>query len=101
MSENNMVGQQGFFRKRPVVVEAVQFIGVNVWQIEEFMNTHIQRKMRGSDTYEITIPTLEDGSDSQVEHVATVGDYIIKGVAGEFYPCKPDIFHKTYEEEVK
>lgn len=32
------------------------------------------------------------------EHIASVGDYIIKGVAGEFYPCKPDIFEKTYEE---
>ena len=39
----------------------------------------------------IRIPTLEGTM------VASVGDYVIKGVNGEFYPCKPDIFHKTYE----
>jgi hypothetical protein len=46
------------------------------------------------------ITTLEDGNpDSpQVKHIATEGDYIIKGVKGEFYPCKPDIFELTYEE---
>ena len=45
----------------------------------------------------LTIHTLEDGSDGRAEHVASVGDYIIKGVKGEFYPCKPDIFELTYE----
>ena len=39
----------------------------------------------------LVIKTLEG------EHVASIGDYIIKGVAGEFYPCKPDIFAKTYD----
>ena len=49
---------------------------------------------RGSS--ELVIATLEDG-ESIARHVASVGDFIIKGVAGEFYPCKPDIFDKTYE----
>lgn len=39
----------------------------------------------------LVIKTLEGN------HLANIGDYIIKGVAGEFYPCKPDIFEKTYE----
>ena len=40
----------------------------------------------------LIIPTLEG------DHEASVGDYIIKGVQGEFYPCKPDIFKQTYEK---
>lgn len=40
----------------------------------------------------LIIKTLEG------EHIATIGDFIIKGVNGEFYPCKPDIFEKTYEK---
>ena len=41
---------------------------------------------------EMIIPTLKEG-----DHTATIGDWIIKGVAGEFYPCKPEIFAATYE----
>ncbi len=48
---------------------------------------------------ELEIVTLEDGFDARVCHVATEGDYIIKGVQGEFYSCKPDIFDMTYELE--
>jgi len=44
------------------------------------------------------IDTLEDGNDGQVKHMASIGDFIIKGVKGEFYPCKPDIFELTYTE---
>ena len=43
------------------------------------------------------IITLEDGDDGRAKHVATEGDWIIKGVQGEFYACKPDIFQSTYE----
>lgn len=47
---------------------------------------------------EAEIKTLEDGSAHfKVTHIATEGDYIIKGVKGEFYACKPDIFELTYE----
>ena len=47
---------------------------------------------------ELHITTLEDGVTGAAKHVASPGDYIIKGVNGEFYPCKPDIFHKTYDK---
>jgi hypothetical protein len=47
---------------------------------------------KGPDYIELTIPTLEG------DHVARHGDWIIKGVKGEFYPCKPDIFAATYEQ---
>ena len=45
----------------------------------------------------MNIPTLEDGDDGRAAHVASIGDWIIKGVQGECYPCKPDIFEMTYE----
>ena len=47
--------------------------------------------------YGMDIPTLEDGLDKRAKHVASIGDWVIKGVKGEFYPCKPDIFELTYE----
>ena len=51
----------------------------------------------------MTIPTLEDGDDGRAIHVASIGDYIIKGTQGELYPCKPDIFNEIYDlvEETK
>lgn len=76
------------YRKKPVVVEAIQFDGDNFYEVEQFA--------KGKTFYEISerlfISTLEG------EMLVSEGDYIIKGVEGEFYPCKPDIFHKTYEE---
>ncbi len=45
---------------------------------------------------EVQIRTLEDGKHFKVAHIATEGDYIIQGVKGEFYACKPDIFDATY-----
>lgn len=74
------------YRKKPVVIEAVQFFGdTNLQQCLDFL----QGVVAGGDN--LTIHTLE--GDMKV----SVGDFIIKGVNGEFYPCKPDIFEKTYE----
>ena len=76
------------YRKKPVVVEAVQWTGENHAEMCEFIDP---------EAFEIipriglVIHTLEG------DHHASPGDYIIKGVNGEFYPCKPDIFAKTYE----
>ncbi|MCI7403964.1 MAG: PGDYG domain-containing protein [Pyramidobacter sp.] len=88
------------FRKRPVTVEAVQ------WFKHGDVNIDIVRhvKLAGSEEGK-TCPrcgyTLEDhGFVDTLEggHVVCPGDYIITGVNGEHYPCKPDIFAKTYEE---
>jgi hypothetical protein len=79
------------FRKKPVVVEVVQWTGNNLDEILSFCPT------AKPDANNVIIPTLEDGPDAQAVHVASKGDYIIKGVQGEFYPCKPDIFEETYE----
>lgn len=77
------------FRKKPVIIEAIQYNGSNDEEIIRFTNmTAIKRP---SELKSIRIPTLEG------DHIANVGDWIIKGIKGEFYPCKPDIFKETYE----
>lgn len=74
------------YRKKPVVIEAVLWTGDNEQEIYDFVKSKYYTK---SGT--LFIETLEG------DLAASVGDYIIKGVNGEFYPCKPDIFEKTYE----
>lgn len=75
------------YKKKPVVVEVLQWEGDNLIDIFKF----IGKTANYGDNSGLTISTLEG------EMSAAIGDYIIKGVSGEFYPCKPDIFHKTYE----
>ena len=77
------------YKKKPVVIEALLFNGQNHSELVEFMN------INAFDTFPDTpfpIETLEGIM------MANKGDYIIKGVKGEFYPCKPDIFKETYDE---
>lgn len=78
------------YRKKPVIIDAIQFTKNNIEEIKWFTNNKAFNFLI-SDTTSCIIPTLE-GS-----HLATEGDYIIKGIKGEFYPCKPDIFNLTYE----
>ena len=73
------------WRKKPVVVEAIQWTGENFAEIKAWSGDV------GLVDGVLCVSTLEG------QMAAAVGDYIIKGVNGEFYPCKPDIFHKTYE----
>lgn len=76
------------YKKKPVVVEAVQWTGENHAEMCEFIDPEVfEIKPKEG----LIIHTLEG------DHHASPGDYIIKGVNGEFYPCKPDIFAKTYE----
>lgn len=75
------------FRKKPVVVEAVRFT-VNFDEIEAFVGGDAE--WRGG---ELVVATLEGPLR------ASPGDWIIKGIKGEFYPCKPDIFAQTYEPD--
>lgn len=76
------------YRKLPVEIEAVQFTGKNGTEVLRFMFPDIEPDAQASVD---TIKTLEGDM-----HVS-VGDFIIRGVNGEYYPCKPDIFAKTYE----
>jgi hypothetical protein len=77
----------GRYRKKPVEIEAIQFI--NSADIHEFCRDKVREPV-GKDYLEII--TLEGIM------IAQQGDYIIKGVKGEFYPCKPDIFELTYDK---
>jgi len=63
----------------------------------DFIKT-IKKERRPDARAEAHIITMEDGNNNQVEHIATEGDWIIKGVSGEFYPCKPYIFELTYDK---
>jgi len=82
------------YRKKPVVIEAIQFFddAETLIRLSEFMNDDIRVDYSIPDRPVLKIQTLEG------EHIASRGDYIIKGIKGEFYPCKPDIFKMTYEK---
>ncbi len=73
------------YRKKPVVIEAIQWDGETEFMLDFCKGA----EFRDGELY---IRTLEG------QMHASIGDFIIKGVQEEFYPCKPDIFEKTYEE---
>lgn len=89
------------YRKKPVVVDAMQWDGKNHRGMFDFLTGTIDKPMNTFDKNfyidhnkvagGLVIKTLEG------EHIASIGDYIVRGVKGEFYPCKPDVFHLTYE----
>ena len=93
------------FRKKPVVIQAILWTGENLREVTTFVegnspDTSTLIAAAKWDDYRdivsrrgLIIKTLEG------EHIATIGDWIIKGVKGECYPCKPDIFDMTYEEQ--
>ena len=91
------------YRKKPVVIEAFQYKGylkdsdengyMPKWAVKAFDEgiMYYDSFDAATSPHELFIKTLEG-----VHHVS-VGDYVIKGVKGELYPCKPDIFEETYE----
>jgi len=82
------------YRKKPLVVEAMMFKRETYDKLREFTGRKASR---------LAIPKCPDGKavcyieTLEGDKTATEGDYIIKGVQDEFYPCKPDIFEETYE----
>ena len=85
------------YRKKPVVIEAVQWTGENLDEAMMFCAGDATYELMRQGNSELVIATLEDGAGLEAKHVASRGDWIIKGVQGEFYPCKPDIFAATYD----
>ena len=79
------------FRKKPITVEAIQWRGYNLDKVRLFMN-HKGETRRNMVNDFLVIATLEGNVE------ARKGDWIIKGIKGEFYPCKPDIFRETYDQ---
>ena len=91
------------YRKKPIVIEAFQYDGdlkgsdgnyyVPQWAVDAFESgVMYYDSFKGSPPSELFVKTLEGC------HHVSVGDYIIQGVKGELYPCKPDIFEATYEK---
>lgn len=81
------------YRKKPVEVEAIRFVNntESLLELSEFVKQDIRIDYSHPTNPCLYIETLEGIMK------ASVGDYIIRGVHGEYYPCKPDIFAKTYE----
>lgn len=87
------------YKTKPVEIEAIQWTGLNLEEIKQFVGESLEYDIldtawevgKGRPHIYIKIHTLEGDMN------ASVGDYIIKGLRGEFYPCKPDVFEKKYE----
>lgn len=87
------------WRKKPVVIEAIQWTWLNLEEIKQFVGKDLTYYIndaawevgKGIPFLHMEIKTLEGN------HVCAKGDFIVRGVHGEFYPCKPDIFLETYE----
>lgn len=97
-----------YFRKKPVVIEAVRWTGENLRAVISFTDgppdTRSMHAGMKWDEYTdlvaregLMIYTLEDGPGRKAKHFASVGDWIVRGIQGEFYPVKPDIFDATYD----
>lgn len=83
------------YRKKPLVIEAFHFTDnepKTLIELQEFMDKDVSISYKNPEKPILKIETLEGIID------ASIGDYIIKGINGEFYPCKPDIFKITYEK---
>lgn len=79
------------YRKKPVIVEAIKYTLDSSKDVFDFAKGKVRHDLLPRST-DLRIETLEGTMR------VSIGDYIIKGVKGEFYPCKPDIFEQTYEE---
>ncbi len=75
--------------KKPLVIDAVKWNGSNIDEVQLTLGiVEVQQELCSD---ELIIPTLEGNM------IASKGDYVIKGIKGEFYPCKPDIFEASYD----
>ena len=82
------------YRKKPVVIEAMQLVGENAAEVAAWCGGLVESADCSGDgpLYVVRIDTLEGSM------IAGLGDYVIRGVKGEFYPCKPDIFEQSYDK---
>lgn len=84
--------EEHIFRKKPVNIAAIKWNGKNFNEVQKFAGENISLE-----NGELIIKTLEDGDVIKAKHVASIGDFVLRGVHGEYYFCKPDIFEETYE----
>lgn len=91
-----------FYRKKPVIIEAIQWDGTNLKEVTQFLGIHPE-KSKWYDTFQDYVDHIKRKGDSfhifsiKGNMTTNLGDYVIKGLDGEFYPCNPDVFQKTYE----
>ena len=90
------------YRKKPVVIEALQWTGENLHEVISFTGKHPKFNEWFEDWKDYANRVKADGDVFKILTLegtmsANPGDWIIKGIKGEFYPCKPDIFAATYE----
>ena len=88
--------EEHIFRKKPVTVAAIQWTGSNFEEIKAFLGKDANK------CYGIFLEDKPEKGNLVIEtfegnHTTSPGDFIIRGVKGEYYPCKPDIFEQTYE----
>jgi hypothetical protein len=92
------------YKKKPVVIDAVQWTGENHREMFDFLTENAFDKdlmQMSAEHFYIDHSKVEGGlviKTLEGEHLASIGDFIIRGVKGEYYPCKPDIFEQTYEQ---
>ena len=90
------------FRKKPIVIEALEWDGSHHRGMFEFLGGSSDQAISGyGNHFYIDHSKVEGGlilKTLEGEHKASIGDYVIKGISGEYYPCKPDIFKATYEQ---
>jgi len=82
------------FRKKPVVIEAIQFKedANSIIQIQEFMDSHVIVSYKDNENPKLLIENQEGVTQVSIE------DWVIKEADGNFYSCKADLFNKTYEK---
>ena len=87
------------YRKKPVVIQAIRWSGTNLREVIDFTGRHPSGAHWTWEEYEAVVAEkgLKIFSLEGSNFIVTKGDYIIKGVKGEFYACKPDIFWMTYD----
>lgn len=95
------------YKKKPVVIEAIQLLPTreSILIIEQFIEGNynvVESTTKSQEKFDEYVEILKEKGGRIIktlegEHIASFGDYVIKGIKGEFYPCKPDIFLATYE----
>lgn len=76
------------YKKKPIIIEAIQFTGENHEEVGRFAGLAVSRQGRNG---KLVVKTLEGTM------IVSPGDFVIRGIKGEYYPCKPDVFEATYE----
>lgn len=89
--------------KKPVQIEAIQLKEDNIIEVFDFLDGANYKETKSAEELEDFSKAMLEQGYIEIETLegmmkASFGDYIIKGIKGEFYPCKPDIFIATYEE---